>query len=330
MSTSMEPGRTAPYSADLRWRIIWQRVARELTFLQIGRRLEISPSTAHKIFTQFMETGDVEPKGNKAPKAYLRKLDDHMEMFIVGLILDTPSLYLKELCSKVTEVSGVEVCESTMCKLLHRHGFTRKKIRQVALQRSVHLRGEFMAKVLLYKKELYVWLDETGCDNRTYMRRYGYAIKGEVPLCHRLLVRGQRISAIAAIATDGLVSFELSTQTTNSDSFYDFVRGSLIPHMTAFDGVSPKSILIMDNCSVHHVPEVESMFRDAGIPVFFLPPYSPDYNPIEETFSYIKSYLRKHDDILQLIDDPCSVVESAFYSITSNHCSQWIAHSGYF
>lgn len=51
----------------------------------------------------------------------------------------------------------------------------------------------------------------------------------------------------------------------------------------------------MDNCSVHHVPEVKGMFMNVGIPVFFLPPYSPDYNPIEEMFSYVKTYLRRHD-----------------------------------
>jgi transposase len=58
--------------------------------------------------------------------------------------------------------------------------------------------------------------------------------------------------------------------------------------------------------------------------------HSPDYNPIEETFSYVKSYLRKHDTILQSISDPSSVVEMAFHSITPDQCSQWIAHSGYF
>lgn len=87
--------------------------------------------------------------------------------------------------------------------------------------------------------------------------------------------------------------------------------------------------MIMDNCTIHHVPEVKRIFTDAGIPIFFLPPYSPDLNPIEETFSYIKSYLRKHDDILQSITDPSSVVRAAFNSITPNHCSQWIADSRY-
>ena len=252
----MEPQRKAPYAIDLRWRIVWLRISNELTFPEIGSRLGIAPSTVHRTFRTFMETGHVQPKGNNEPKLHQRKLDDYLSMFIVGLILESPSLYLKELCTRVKEVSGVDVCMSTICKLLHKHGFTRKKIRNVALQRSVQLREDFMAQVLLYKKELFVWLDETGCDNTSYMRKYGYAIRGQVPLCHRLLVRGQRISAIAAIATDGLVALELTAETVNSDFFFDYIRGSLIPQMNQFDGVSPKSIVIMDNCSIHHVAEV--------------------------------------------------------------------------
>ena len=114
------------------------------------------------------------------------------------------------------------------------------------------------------------------------------------------MVRGQRYSAIAAIAADGLVAIsEPTSSTLDSESFFDFIRGSLIPQMNSFDGSSPKSIVIMDNCTIHRVPEVKSMFDDVGIPVLFLPPYSPDCNPIEEAFSYVKSYLRKHDDLLQ-------------------------------
>ena len=99
--------------------------------------------------------------------------------------------------------------------------------------------------------------------------------------------------------------------------------------MQTFDGVSARSVVIMDNCSIHHVPEVKDIFARSGMPVFFLPPYSPDYNPIEEAFSYVKRSLRKHDNLLQSISDPCDVIKSAFDSITPSHCNQWINHSGY-
>ena len=138
------------------------------------------------------------------------------------------------------------------------------------------------------------------------------------------------MSAIAAIATDGLVALQVCRETVNSDKFYDFIRGYLIPQMTPFDGISPRSIVIMDNCSIHHVSEIKTLLDSVGIPLFFLPPYSPDFNPIEETFSYVKSYLREHDELLQSISNPSSVLESAFHSITPHHCTQWITHSGYF
>ncbi len=58
--------------------------------------------------------------------------------------------------------------------------------------------------------------------------------------------------------------------------------------MNSFDGTSSKSVIVLDNCSIHHVPEVIKLLEDAGILVMFLPPYSPDFNPIEETFSSVK------------------------------------------
>ena len=66
--------------------------------------------------------------------------------------------------------------------------------------------------------------------------------------------------------------------------FFDFVRGSL---MHAFDGSSLRSILVLDNCSIHRVDEVLELLRSTGIVVMFLPLYNPDYNPAEKAFSYV-------------------------------------------
>ena len=76
---------------------------------------------------------------------------------------------------------------------------------------------------------------------------------------------------------------------TDSDKFIDFIRGGLIPTMQPFP--DKNSILIMDNCSIHHVAEMKELIEDAGILLIFMSPYSPDYNPIEELFSYPKYYL---------------------------------------
>ena len=118
-----------------------------------------------------------------------------------------------------------------------------------------------MAEILQYRRDQLVWFDETGCDRKDGMRKYGYAIRGKTPQLHRLLARGQRISAITALTKDGILATELRTGTTDSDTFYDFLRGWLIPSMHPYDGVAPKSILIMDNCSIHHVQDVLDLLQ---------------------------------------------------------------------
>jgi transposase len=107
----------------------------------------------------------------------------------------------------------------------------------------------------------------------------------------------------------------------SGETFFDFARGTLIPNML--------SIVILDNCSVHHVAPVLLLFLQAGILVLWLPPYSPDYNPIENAFSKVKYYLKEHDDILQVISDPSAVIKASFDNITGQDCLGWIRHCGY-
>lgn len=324
---SAEPTRKAPYSNDLRWRIVWQRLAKDFTFKQIAQNLSISTATASNIFRLFQATGEVDPKSPSKRDA-VRKLDDHHELYIIGLIFECPTLQLQEIACKVQEITGTEVSISTLCRLLRRHGFTRKKVQSVAQQRNLDFRALYMARIVTFTKDMFVWIDETGADLKEMLRRYGYALRGERAVCNRLQVRGQRISAIAAISTDGLLGVDLDTGSVNGEKFYDFVRGTLIPEMLPFNGMNPKSIAIMDNCSVHHVCEVSDLFKDAGIMQLFLPPYSPDMNPIELAFGYVKGYLRKHEDIIHVVQTTYLVMQ-AFQSITTEQCNSWINHCNY-
>ena len=86
------------------------------------------------------------------------------------------------------------------------------------------------------------------------------------------------------------------------------------------------SVVIMDNCSVHHVPGVVSMITQVGALVHFLPPYSPDFNAIEECFSKVKSQLRAIHTTYQ--DDLETSVLAAFSCVTAEDCKGWISSSG--
>ncbi len=99
--------------------------------------------------------------------------------YIIGLIMAYPELHLSEIAEKVEEISGTTVSISTLCRLLARHGFTHKKIQHVALQRRVDFRASFMATASLFRKEMFMWVDETGSNLKDMLRLYGYALCGE-------------------------------------------------------------------------------------------------------------------------------------------------------
>ena len=92
-------------------------------------------------------------------------------------------------------------------------------------------------------------------------------------------LQGQNITSIAAISTEGLVAVEIHNNSVDGSTFLDFVCGTLIPELHPFDGFSPMSILIMDNCSIHRIQEIREVVNAAGVLMFYLPLYSPDYNP---------------------------------------------------
>ena len=230
MSQSAEPSRKKAYSNDLRWRIVYQRIAMNLSFQKVADNLNVSTSTAHRIFSRFMQTSQVDP-ATCSSREDLRKLDEQSELHVIGLVLEAPALYLGEVCKDVLDLFGVAISPSTICRLLSRYGITRKKIRQVATQRCEMLRGQFMSHCFLFKREMFVWADETGVDKRNHIRKFGYSLRGQTPVCHRLLTRGKKINAIAAMSSDGMIAVETTSDTVNGETFFDFLRGTLIPQM---------------------------------------------------------------------------------------------------
>jgi transposase len=325
---SAEPARKKAYSVDVRWRVVYQRIGMALPFYKIAKNLSIATSTAHRLFQKFASSGDVRAV-QRSCRPELRALDEHSELIIIGLILESPTLYLDEVVQEVKEITSLTVSPPTICRLFKRYGFTRKRVRQIASQRCYPLRGAYMAHCTLFRRDMFVWIDEAGSDARDHIRRFGYALRGMTPASHRLLVRGKRVNAIAALTSSGLLAVDLVIGTVSGLEFFDFLRGTLIPNMMTYNGTNAHSIVIMDNCSVHHIAEVRDLLQQAGILVLFLPPYSPDFNPAEEAFSYVKGYLKKHDQLLQSGAPLSTVVQAAFNSITEDQCNAWITDSGY-
>ena len=106
-----------------------------------------------------------------------------------------------------------------------------------------------------------MFLDETGADRRNCLRRFGYSLRGKPAVSKKLLVCGQRISAIAVMST-WTVTLSLAV---NSSKFSNFVQQALLPQLQPFNGVNARSVVVLDNASIHHVDGVVN-WSTGGLP----------------------------------------------------------------
>jgi len=82
------------------------------------------------------------------------------------------------------------------------------------------------------------------------------------------------------------------TGTTDGPLFTEWIEHELLPLCNPFPGV--RSVVVMDNASIHHNQAITDLFTTAGVVLVYLPPYSPDFNPIEEFFAQLKALIKRH------------------------------------
>ena len=118
----------------------------------------------------------------------------------------------------IEDTCGHKVSPSTVCRIIHKHGFTYKKLLHTAKQRSLQYCGEYLAEIQMYNPDCFVFIDETGCSSsRDHTRTFGYALRRENAPDVRWLHRGTRNSAIAAMCTTGILAVELISGSVNGD-----------------------------------------------------------------------------------------------------------------
>ena len=163
-------------------------------------------------------------------------------------------------------------------------------------------------------------MDEMG-SNLSFTRLYGRAAPGQRVVDEVPGERGKNVSTIGAIALDGIRTGLSVTWPMDGETILFFVEEMLVPTLKRGD------IVVLDNCSIHKQEELEEALAAVGAWVLFLPPYSPDFNPIENCWSKVKACLRslkpRTYDALQ------DALVTAFASITSTDIQGWFLHCGY-
>ena len=184
-----EPGRTKAYAVDLRWRMVWQRLINNYTIKKVAANLYVAEATVWRIVDRFQRTGDV-CASLATPREHC--LSEHDEFLLIELISENPSIHLHEIQIQLLQTTGTNASAATLCRTLGHLGFTRKKLKYVALQHSDVLRAEYQSEVSLFNHSMLIFVDESGCDARNASRKYGYSLRGFPAKSFRFFSRGKR------------------------------------------------------------------------------------------------------------------------------------------
>jgi transposase len=166
----------------------------------------------------------------------------------------------------------------------------------------------------------YVFLDECGITT-DLLRRYGRSPCGVRLRDYTPCGHWQTHTLVAALRVDGLHAPIVFDGPIDNPSFLAYVEQALVPTLR------PGDVVVLDNLAMHKQPEVQAAIERVGARLRFLPPYSPDFNPIELAFAKLKAFLRavrprSFEQVLEL-------VAMALQLFTPHECFNFVRHCGY-
>ena len=281
---------------------------------EISRELYVDTKSVQRYVHLFNTTNGVSSKRQR--HGPLPSMSEFEEITILEMLLKKPSMYLREVQHEILRITGSCYDCATICRTIKRLGMTRQKMRLVARQRCDIQRARYISEVMEFNPKSLIFIDETGSNRRNTIHKYGYSLQGMTPVSYKFTVYGKRLSAIGILTYRGIEDVYIAEGNVNADIFLNFVQRCLLPILLPFDGGdNPRSVVILDNASIHHVETVTRLISATGALVRFLPPYSPDLNPIEEAFSKVKSYLRDNEQGYQSTHTPRIMFVEALHQL---------------
>ncbi len=165
-----------------------------------------------------------------------------------------------------------------------------------------------------------VFLDETGV-NIDMTRRYGRAKGRERVYDHTPQNKPESVTILSSIRLDGSMAGACFPGALTGQLFLEYIRTALVPTLRKGD------LIVMDNLRCHKVAGVKEAIEAAGASVLYLPPYSPDLNPIEMLWSKLKSVFRTLK--LRQLEHLISAIPLSFKTVSLSDIAGWFSKAGY-
>jgi transposase len=189
-----------------------------------------------------------------------------------------------------------------------------------AAERNNYKRGWFRRRARSLSQRRFIFVDESAV-NTAMTRRYGRAPRGERAYDSAPRNYGTHTSVIGAMGLRGLVAALTVEGAVDAEVFTAYAERVLGPRLRRGD------VVVLDNLTAHRASRIEEVAEARGAQVLWLPPYSPDYSPIEQCWSKIKAYLRgakaRTREALE------EALTAALGLVTKADIRGWFKHCGY-
>src|SRR5579859_1261760 len=183
------------------------------------------------------------------------------------------------------------------------------------------------------KSEQMVFVDESAANKRTADRKWGWAPIGMPCIFEQALKRTKKWSLLPAYTVEGFLTLGIQRGSYHKEDFNDFIRYGVLPLMNPYPH-EQNSILVMDNARIHKsdvlLPpstlieqELDNMCYEAGVLLEYLPPYSPDFTPIELACGRLKMWFKRNMQLCEAMDDMEAFIEMGMRQ-------QWGSARGFF
>ena len=248
----------------------------------------------------------------------------------------SPEVYLDEISDFVARVqtllgTAFSVSVSSASRFLAANGITLKVIETCLILCNVLTRAQRVHSQWDFPLRTRVFVDETQRCRRSAERKWAWKLRGERAECHVSNDKEVSTSFFVAMGHDQVLDWMITQPPPGqlSVDFFLFVLANLLPSMNAYDAAVPwidqpdRCVLIFNNARVHDELTL-AVIEAAGVFFCRLPPYSPDYNPIEDVFSVGSSWLRRSVTPEQFNDWPFLSIAAMLSHITPAMCTGFV------
>ena len=310
-----------PLSSDLRLRIIRAVEVEGMSCRGAAGRFGVAPSTAIELVNEWRSTGACEA-GVQGGDRRSARIEGHAAE-ILALVEATPDMTLTELADHLFKAHGERFVPSVLCGSSIAATSRSKKTSHASKQERPDVAAERAAwKASQPEIDIHrlVFIDETGASTKM-ARRYGRSPYGQ--RCVAAIPQGhwKTTTFVGALRASGMTAPMVLDGPMDGLAFEAYVTQVLVPTL------EPGDIVVMDNLAAHKRAEVGLAIEAAGAWLLYLPPYSPDLNPIEMAFAKLKAALRKAAArSIEALDDAIAHALAAF---TDQECLNFFAAAGY-